>query len=194
MWVSTHTPSIPPLTVEQQDTGLYNFSNIRFAQNPVGPLRFSAPQPPTGRLEDVQVGEKGRICPQSGPEWSLVSAQFSEAVAKGEAESFNMTEAVEIAKQQIADGALPSPHADGSTYITEDCLFLDVIVPSAVFDKGERQHEGHPAERAPVVVWYDVMRHVCPDLNANVWAAPGFMAGRMFGGTRSTRTAVIPAG
>lgn len=175
----------------KEGTGIYNFSNIRYAQSPVGPRRFSAPKPPAGRLEDIQVGEEGRICPQSGPEWTLVSAQFSEAVAEGRTGSFNMTEAVEIASEQIDNGRLPSPDADDNPYLTEDCLFLDVVVPSAVFDKQGSSHEAHPAHGAPVVVWYDSRHDDGSDLYADVWA-PGFTVADMSGGIKSTKTAVTP--
>ena len=142
------------LTVRQEDTGIYNFSNIRYAQAPVGNRRFSPPVPPTGRLPDVQVGGQGRICPQAVPEWTLIAAQFVEAFVKGEVQGFDSKAAQEKAKEQMESTRLPAPGADGNPYITEDCLFLDVVVPSAVFDARESQDGDGEVKGAPVVVWY----------------------------------------
>lgn len=47
--------------------GYFNFSNIRFGQAPVGPLRFSAPLAPTGRNTTVNDGQNSVMCPQAGP-------------------------------------------------------------------------------------------------------------------------------
>ena len=151
-----HPPKlrVTVLTTAQEDTGLYNFSNIRYAQPPVGSLRFRAPQPPAGRNEEVQVGSEGRICPQAAPEWTLVASQFVEAFVQGEASDFDTAAAVETAKQESADSGQPAPLADGNPYITEDCLFLDVIVPSAVFDAKKSPGPWYKSNGAPVLVWY----------------------------------------
>ena len=48
----------------------YNFSNIRFAQPPVGDLRWAAPVSPSGRNSSVTTGPAiGPICPQAAPAW-----------------------------------------------------------------------------------------------------------------------------
>jgi len=47
----------------------YNFSNIRFAQAPVGNLRFALPLPPTGTNSTIDNGAVSRICPQANPDW-----------------------------------------------------------------------------------------------------------------------------
>ncbi len=102
-----------------QSGGTYNFSNIRYAQPPVGNLRFALPQPPTGRSNEVDDGSVGRVCPQAYPLWT---------------------------------DSGHTPPEDPRT--TEDCLFLDVIVPQKIFDDanrgwGKRNYE----QLAPVLVW-----------------------------------------
>jgi carboxylesterase type B len=72
-----------------------------------------------------------------------------EALIAGNASSFNLT----LAEQQlqIASQNAPPPKVDPRT--TEDCLFLDVIVPKKVFDSGKSRIKGRQSSSAPVVVW-----------------------------------------
>lgn len=51
----------------------YNFSNIRYAQPPVGHLRFDAPVAPTVRNSTVNDGQHGVVCPQASPGSPLLS-------------------------------------------------------------------------------------------------------------------------
>lgn len=152
MYLNASTPKLTALTRNQEDTGLYNFSNIRYAQPPVGPLRFRAPEPPTGRTEEVQTGDQGRICPQAAPDWTLVATQFTEAFVKGEISDFDTEAAIESAKDEMVESGLPAPRADGNPQISEDCLFLDVIVSSAAFDAKGRGSWNN-SDGAPVLVW-----------------------------------------
>ncbi|KIX00319.1 uncharacterized protein Z518_10458 [Rhinocladiella mackenziei CBS 650.93] len=119
---------------------LYNFSNIRYAQPPTGDLRFAAPVPPTGRNNVVQNGSVGRVCPQGIPYWSPIASEFTAYLLAGNASSFNFT-AANDQLQITLQNAKPTP-PDPRT--SEDCLFLDVIVPKAVFDN---------KTGAPVIVW-----------------------------------------
>lgn len=119
----------------------------------MGARRFAPPAPPTGRLPDVQIGEQGRVCPQARPEWTLVAAQFVAAFVEGEAQGFDSKAAEKKAEEQMESSGLPAPGADDNPHITEDCLFLDVVVPSAVFDARESKKTGARAGGAPVVVW-----------------------------------------
>ncbi|KIX97854.1 uncharacterized protein Z520_06632 [Fonsecaea multimorphosa CBS 102226] len=127
----------------------YNFSNIRYAQPPIGDLRFAAPVPPTGRNNVVQNGSVDRICPQALPAWYPISAEFVQDLIAGNASSFNLTQAEE--QLQIAlQNAKPAP-PDPRT--TEDCLFLDVIVPKKVFDGSKSRIRRRQNSGAAVVVW-----------------------------------------
>ncbi len=119
----------------------YNFSNIRYADPPVGNLRFRAPVPPRGRSTSVNQGTVGRICPQASPAWSLIAGQIVEAFALGK--PFN----VSAAGAASANGSSTLPPQDPRT--TEDCLFLDIIVPQKIFDRSGNKEKS----AAPVLVW-----------------------------------------
>jgi carboxylesterase type B len=126
----------------RQETGqVYNFSNIRYGQPPVGNLRFAAPVAPTGRNTTVKNGSVGAICPQAAPLWLLVGNEFALAYAQGQ--PFNFT-AAEIALAAANFSSTPDPRT------TEDCLFLDVFVPAHIFNNRSSARKG---KGAAVLVW-----------------------------------------
>lgn len=127
----------------QSSTAIYNFSNIRYAQPPVGDLRFAAPVPPKGRSTNVNQGTIGTICPQADPVWLLIGLSFITALATGQ--PFNYSEAFAKYKAVLASIPTESPKPDPGT--TEDCLFLDVFVPKGVFDTRKK------GRGASVLVW-----------------------------------------
>lgn len=108
------------------------------------------------------------MCPQAAPEWTLVASQFVKAFVQGEASNFDTEAALETAKEESADSGLPAPLANGNPYITEDCLFLDVIVPSSVFDTRDSSGSRYKSSGAPVLVWYVTKQphHCYPGTNA----------------------------
>ncbi len=94
----------------------------------------------------VQTGETERICHQAAPAWGLISEQFVQAYLSGNASAFNGTNAPTPPQPgQSTDPASQIPPADPRE--TEDCLFLDVVVPKKLFDQ-RGQGQG-----APVLVW-----------------------------------------
>ncbi|KAK5459846.1 hypothetical protein LTS15_003975 [Exophiala xenobiotica] len=129
----------------------YNFSNIRYVQPPVGELRFAAPVPPAGRNPAVQNGSFGPICPQAAPAWGLISEAFVTSYLAGNASTFNYTQA-ELALQQYLAAAANTTYKPGPQE-TEDCLFLDVIVPKAVFDAANSPRRRRQSGGANVLVW-----------------------------------------
>ena len=84
----------------------YLFQDVRFAQAPVGPLRFQAPRTPDPVLEPLSVPEPnyGRTCLQ-----------------------------VDVLAECAPKGGIGSL-ASKATNQTEDCLFLDVYAPKSVFN------------------------------------------------------------
>ncbi|PNP60163.1 hypothetical protein THARTR1_00187 [Trichoderma harzianum] len=128
-------------------TGLYTFSNIRYAQLPVDDLRFSAPQPPKGRNHVVQKGNGSLImCPQGSPGWGIANSDFGHAFINGNLSNYNYTTehaAQELVTKKNAQAVLELPGQ------TEDCLFFDVVVPRAVFERRNSR-----AKKAPVLVWF----------------------------------------
>ncbi|PTB63148.1 alpha/beta-hydrolase [Trichoderma citrinoviride] len=139
-------PSLPTVDLGYQvhraisynDTsGTYNFTNIPYAEPPLGSLRWRAPVPPRGVKTTIQDGSVGKTCPQISPNWTIIAQQFVAAWATNQL-PLNFTEAEAIAN------TTPQP-VDPRT--TEDCLVLDVVVPKKVFDN--KKH----GKKAPVVVW-----------------------------------------
>ncbi|KAH8127539.1 hypothetical protein FP744_10003390 [Trichoderma asperellum] len=106
----------------------YNFSNIRYARDPSGDLRFAAPQPPLQNRTSVQRGETNVACPQAFAVWYLCGlAQLSGTIKS---------------TKDCGPSLLPPPDPAER----EDCLFLDVIVPRSIFDSRK-------SKPAPVMVW-----------------------------------------
>lgn len=139
----------------QPDYQYYNFSNIRYAQAPIGDLRFAAPVAPQGRNAAVQNGSVGSICPQAQASWVPMAYQYATAILANRTSSFNITQAEEIIAQTPFD-ELPvgSPRLDElpprDPREREDCLFLDVMVPQSVFERVGNKS----AKAAPVLIWF----------------------------------------
>ncbi|KAJ5174215.1 uncharacterized protein N7482_000092 [Penicillium canariense] len=124
-------------------SGLYNFSNIRYAAPPVGNLRFRAPVMPKQNRTEVQTGEVGRICPQATPLWeSDIETAFLLSLLSGTA--FN---------QSTNISSYPYVPAKMDPRTTEDCLFLDVVVPKKIFDTAQHTPLVPKRNLAPVLVW-----------------------------------------
>jgi cholinesterase len=124
---------------------LYNFTNIRYAQPPVGNLRFAAPVAPEGREEKIQDGSGWRQCPNAYPIWSLIAGKYAAAFATGNTESFDYEAAAAEVDEFVKEAGIPAVYAQPNPAVTEDCLFLDVVVPKKVFESEE--------PKAPVLVW-----------------------------------------
>lgn len=137
-------PALQPdhlLTYSQSTGGFYNFSNIRYAEPPVGDLRFRAPVPVTTKSNTVQNGSVDAICPQANPAWLAITTTFIPAYLTG------MNYSYEAAVAALASSPSAPPALDPRT--SEDCLFLDVVVPKQIFDQaGNKSCSG-----APVMVW-----------------------------------------
>ncbi len=128
-----------------QSTGnYYNFSNIRYAQPPIGQLRFAKPVPPEqDGPPQVNNGSEGRICPGVIPCWETVQDAFVEANLT--AQPFNFSAA--LAQEYGSNCTTTVPPRDTAT--SEDCLFPDVMVPGAIFDNRTYIR----SQGLPVLVW-----------------------------------------
>lgn len=87
-------------------------------------MRFSAPiSPPVPSPVPINDGSYAPICPQASPLWSNVTTYwFTNGIDK-----INQTEGY----QPPAVKAMPKQ----VTGISEDCLFLDMLVPQDIFEK-----------------------------------------------------------
>lgn len=104
----------------------FNFSNIRYAQAPIGELRFNEPAPLTGRDTTINNGSVGRICPQAIPDWIIYAELYTSAYQAGTTFNYTATEAA-LEAANFTHVAITDPRQN------EDCLFLDIFVPRAVF-------------------------------------------------------------
>ena len=107
-----------------QDTGgYYNFSNIPYAQPPLGALRFAKPEAINHTSDQLNHGTIGRICPQVQPGWFASTLQFVFEWTLGR---YNSDSVITRGIQNI----LKPDHGR----MSEDCLLLDVVVPQKVWD------------------------------------------------------------
>lgn len=111
----------------------YTFSNIRFAQAPVGKLRFSKPLPPLTNRSIVHNGSDGQDCPSAYPTWLGAAYPFINQYLSGQLGPVK-------AKRQALGGS-------GGGGMGEDCLFLDVVAPKEAIEC-----EGN-GTGVPVLVW-----------------------------------------
>ncbi|KAH6654298.1 Alpha/Beta hydrolase protein [Truncatella angustata] len=103
----------------------YLFSNIPYAQQPIGDLRFREPILPAGTNSTVNSGSTSNIeCMQAYPEW-IIELQ---AAANG-------VDVATMAYLLYNSGAQ-----------TESCLVLDIYVPTDIYNAGL-------VAAAPVLVW-----------------------------------------
>ncbi|KAK4949851.1 hypothetical protein LTR10_011693 [Elasticomyces elasticus] len=129
------------------ETGAYyNFSNIRYGDVITGATRFKAPQSPSSVNRTLNNGQTATRCPQSHPFWQYDGTKVAQGVPASQLQptQFNISE-------------IPPINAEE----TEDCLFLDVLVPSKIFnskaqdDSWTRKRSTSTQDGAPVLVWMD---------------------------------------
>lgn len=92
----------------------------------------------------VNNGSVGSICPQANPAWELIAAQFIPSYLAGI--PFN---ASSLGSSSANSSSAKLPPLDPRT--TEDCLFLDVVVPQAIFNNAS--NTSNNTRGAPVLVW-----------------------------------------
>lgn len=90
----------------------------------------------SGNSSVVNNGSVGSICPQAHPIWQDVASEFIPDYLQG----------IPFNASAVAPPSSPPP-VDPRT--TEDCLFLDVVVPEEVFNNAKNSS----TSGAPVVVW-----------------------------------------
>jgi len=100
----------------------------------------------------------GRVCPQSIPDWFSLGTAVQTAILTGTLDQFDY----DAANAALQEWLRTHPHYDQTDgRVTEDCLFLDVIVPKKIFDKAKKPGPGAgpggpggpKSGGAPVVIW-----------------------------------------
>ncbi|KAE8440887.1 hypothetical protein EG329_006354 [Mollisiaceae sp. DMI_Dod_QoI] len=137
----------------------YNFSNIRYGQPPVGHLRFAPPLAPHDHNRTINDGQIGVIPAQANPAWQAIALPFLLSYLNGKNYSQFSNETSDLS--MVANLTIPAPNP----HTSEDCLFLDVIVPQKIFASSENTAgmestkctTGEPCNQvapgAPVLVW-----------------------------------------
>jgi hypothetical protein len=110
--IITKRHDLKAYTIMQTTQGIYAFSNIPYAEQPVGDRRFSVPVLPTGSSSNINNGSENVICMQAASERVLeqYAAQYGVSV------------------EQVAEIFYATAGQ------TEDCLALYVYVPEAIFN------------------------------------------------------------
>ena len=99
----------------------------------------------------MQNGSVGVICPQATPAWEAITEEYALYILNGTYNSFNYTSALLQLEAELEAAEASPPAVDPRT--TEDCLFLDVIVPTAIFDNANNKHRRRSGAGAPVLLW-----------------------------------------
>ena len=92
----------------------------------------------------VNDGQDGRVCPQGYPSWNQERNLFTQAYLRN---PNNLTSFTNVPAPGINTSATLLRQRDSRA--TEDCLFLDVLVPTGVYGNASVNATGG----VPVIVW-----------------------------------------
>lgn len=123
---------------------MYKFSNIRYAQAPVGDLRWRGPKAPKTDRSVPKNGDGVRTCPQGVPDW--MSRSFIPIGRYSGGVPWNHTTWV-----AAINASTPFNQTIFNANVTEDCLFLDLYVPGKVLSKAIKNKKG--SRDVPVLVF-----------------------------------------
>lgn len=131
--------------------GYYNFSNIPYAEPPIGPLRFSKPIPPQQTNNStINNGSIEHICPQGQPFINAINTQFLEYYIADNTSTFPFAQLNESLYAESTAQLVPPQ----DPRVSEDCLLLDVMVPQQVFENSTTPTiPKNSSAGLPVLVW-----------------------------------------
>ena len=131
--------------------GYYNFSNIPYAEPPIGPLRFSKSIPPQQRNNStVNNGSVEHICPQGQPFANAINTKFLEYYIADNTSTFPFAQLNESLYAESTTQLVPTQ----DPRVSEDCLLLDVMVPRHIFNNSTTPSvPKNSSAGLPVLVW-----------------------------------------
>lgn len=141
-----------------ETTKLYSFSNVRYAAPPTGGNRFKAPQPPAHNRSLIQFNRPEPICPQGFPGKPTDSddtREKPEEAPNGELANYTALGQRSFERSGHLSANLSAANIDLDSFnssahglveidpkVTEDCLFLDVVVPQHIFQRNTKSGRG----------------------------------------------------
>ncbi|KAI6250662.1 Carboxylesterase [Erysiphe necator] len=128
----------------------YSFSNIRYAAPPIGNLRFAPPVAPAIN-RTLNNGEKAAVCAQGSPFWG--NMMIKNLMGVGLEQLKKDEEELELLKKSLTIETIYT-YQPLDPRTSEDCLFLDVLVPEDVFNSNKS---------APVLIWIHAGGYVSGD-------------------------------
>lgn len=131
--------------------GYYNFSNIPYAEPPIGALRFSKPIPPQSiNNSTVNNGSVEHICPQGQPFINAINTKFLEYYIADNTSTFPFAQLSNSLYAESTAQLVPPQ----DPRVNEDCLLLDVMVPRQVFENSTTPSGPRNSSAGlPVLVW-----------------------------------------
>ena len=101
--------------------------------------------PAAGNRSLIQTGARGRVCPQAKPLWEAIAPGFLSKYLTGQP----FDPSLDVPTVNISS-SMKFPGLDPR--ITEDCLFLDVVVPKKVFDGAQSRNATSKKDLSPALV------------------------------------------
>lgn len=128
--------------------GYYNFSNIPYAEPPIGALRFSKPIPPQKTNNSIiNNGSIEHICPQGQPFINAINTKFLEYYIADNTSTFQFAQLNDSLYSESTAQLVPPQ----DPRVSEDCLLLDVMVPRQIFENSTTPKNSSAG--LPVLVW-----------------------------------------
>lgn len=131
--------------------GYYNFSNIPYAEPPIGALRFAKPIPPKQTdSSTINNGSVEHICPQGQPFINAINTKFLEYYIADNTSTFPFAQLNDSLYAESTAQLVPRQ----DPRVSEDCLLLDVMVPRQVFNNSTTPSVPQNSSAGlPVLVW-----------------------------------------
>lgn len=129
--------------------GYYKFLNIQYGEPPIGDLQITRSIPHQTKRSVINIGSLECVCPQSNPFWLAVGGRWLSHYENSTTFPFEQTSETLLTSKYSAM-VLPEPE---DPRISEDCLYLDVMVPQKIFDGAPNPTRSKNSSGASLFVW-----------------------------------------